>query len=207
MAHSVAASRIVSRSKGFSVLELAVVLAVSLTLAAVAVPAATNMISLFKLRNSVAEYAGILQQTRIRSVQDSKYYSAYFNTSTKSVQAFIGIKGSTVDPSDPLVAWTPEVQPQVKSNAPNPTGLKAAFLPAGTSITPVDASVSSSPVTFGPMGLPCVVSSGVCATPGQATAYWVFFQDTATQQWEAVTVTPAGYIQKWTYSGTTWSSL
>lgn len=180
-----------------------------MTLAAVAVPAATNMISLFKLRNSVAEYAGIIQQTRIRSVQDSKYYSAYFNTSTKSVQAFIGIKGSTIDPkNDPVVAWSPEVQPQVKGNAPNTTGLKAAFLPAGTSITPVDATVSTTPVTFGPMGLPCQLSSvGVCATSGQATAYWAFFQDSTSQQWEAVTVTPAGYIQKWAYSGTTWSSL
>jgi prepilin-type N-terminal cleavage/methylation domain-containing protein len=197
------------RENGFSLLEVVIVVAIVLILAAMAIPQVVNMMTLFKLRNSCTEFAGIVQQARSRSVQDSKYYSVYFNTSaTGMTEAFVNVKGNTIDPLDPIVSWSPEVQPKPLASAPSTGTLKSAFLSSVTGYTLYDANLQTTPITFGPMGLPCNTAGGtVCATPGAAVAYWTFFQDTRSQQWEAVTVTPAGKIQKWMYSGTTWSLL
>jgi hypothetical protein len=35
-------------------------------------------------------------------------------------------------------------------------------------------------------------------------AYWTFFKDTKSNEWGAVTATPAGKISKWYYSGSAW---
>lgn len=196
-------------ASGFSMIELAVVLAVTMIISAMAIPQVMNMMTLFKLRNSCTQFVGIVQQARSRSVQDNKYYSVYFNTSaTGMTEAFVNVNGSTIDPLDPITSWSPEVKAQPLANAPGTSGLQASFLPTAGGYLLYDANLPATPITFSPMGIPCNLAGGsVCANPGTAVAYWAFFQDTRSQQWEAVTVTPAGKVQKWMYSGTTWSLL
>jgi hypothetical protein len=101
-----------------------------------------------------------------------------------------------------------EVAPQPEANAPGTTSLKGQMLPPGSTVVPNDGSSPTMPITFGPRGLPCVPTAtnggSVCNSAGGTQAYWVFFQDTATGAWSAVTVTPAGRIQTWYYSGSGW---
>lgn len=203
-------TRCAGGASGFSMIELAVVLAVTMIISAMAIPQVMNMMTLFKLRNSCTEFAGIVQQARSRSVQDNKYYSVYFNTgATGMTEAFVNVTpGAAIDPLDPITSWSPEVQARPMASAPPTGGLQASFLPIAGGYNLYDANLPATPITFSPMGIPCDLAGGVvCASPGSAVAYWAFFQDTRSQQWEAVTITPAGKVQKWMYSGTTWSLL
>jgi hypothetical protein len=123
-----------------------------------------------------------------------------------------GSGGTTITSPDPLVALSPEVTQQPQSAAPSTTNLLQQFLGNNPSnVVPSDGSAAANPVTFGPQGLPCVpvpVTGGtVCNSRGGPVGYWVFFQHSITQEWEAVTVTPAGHIQKWMYDSTAWIKL
>lgn len=200
------------REGGFSLLELSVVVAIAMVLVAMAVPQIIVAVNTFKLRNAGVEFAGIVQQARARSVKDSNHYSIYFNSTTNLTEAFIDIpKTGAIDTTnDPIVSWGPEISQQTAGNAPSTSALKTLFLSGYSTVaTTYDASATTtSPVTFSPMGIPCyAASSGACTATGTPIAYWAFFKDSRSGQWEAVTVTPAGKIQKWFYSGSTWTLL
>jgi prepilin-type N-terminal cleavage/methylation domain-containing protein len=206
---------------GFSLLELIIVLSIGLILAVISIPNLNTYFHNNKLRSAGTDYAGLLVQVRFRAVQDSRYYSLYF-LAGNSHRAFAdiypqnasgasGSGGLTIDPKDPDIGISNEVNVQPQTSAPNTANLITQFLPASTTITPVDGSLALSPVTFSPFGLPCVstvVTGGsICNSKSGPVAYWVFLENNVTQSWEAVTVTPAGRIDKWNYTSGAWQVL
>jgi prepilin-type N-terminal cleavage/methylation domain-containing protein len=202
------------REDGFSMIEMVVVVAIGLVLSAMAIPQIKNAMDSFKLRNATVELSGLVQQARSRSVQDNKQYPVYFDTSVSgTIRAFVDVPISgTIDTTkDPIVSWGPEITPQTAAAAASALGtaaLKTAFLGSNASLATVyDGSSSSSPVTFTPMGVPCSVVSSVCNSWSNPIAYWIFLKDARNSQWEAITITPAGKIQKWTYANSTWSAI
>jgi len=225
-----------TRNKGFSLIEMIAVTAIILILAGIAIPSMINMLHSARLHGTGSDLVSLVQQSRIRAVQDDRFYSVRFNSSQAYVdicpQSSNGTSGNAgagiavctpatpprVTPKDPIVQISAEISLQPSANAPNTGngagGLQKQFLGTNTSnLVPFDGDASSSPVTFGPEGVPCTPTAKtggtVCNTniSSPLVAFWLFFQDTATQQWGAVTVTPAGRIQKWFYSGGAWSTF
>jgi len=206
---------------GFSLLELMIVLGIALILAAMSFPNLSSYFHNNKLRSAGVDFAGLLEQVRFRAVQDSRYYSLYF-LAGNSHRAFAdiypqnptgtsGSGGTTIDPKDPDIGISNEVSVQLQTSAPNTANLISQFLPASSPISPVDGSLTQSPITFSPFGLPCVsvvVTGGsICNSKSGPVAYWIFFENNVTQAWEAVTVTPAGRIDKWNYTSGAWQVL
>ena len=211
------------------------VTAIILILVGIAIPSMINVLHSARLHGTGSDLVSLVQQSRSRAVQDDRFYSVRFNSSQAYVdicpQSLNGTSGNggtgiavctpatppQVTPKDPVIQISPEISLQPFANAPNTGsgagGLQKQFL--GTNpgnVVPLDGNTIVSPVTFGPEGVPCTptVKTGgtVCNTSSSPlVAYWFFFQDTATQQWAAVTVTPAGRIQKWFYSGGAWSTF
>lgn len=203
----------VSKERGFTLIELVVVLAVSLIVAGMAIPNFVNAVRSARLKGSVSNFAGLLQSARIRAVDDDRYYSVYI-LGGASPEAFVdiypqlatgasGSGGAQIDPKDPVVGINSEVVQKPSGAAPNTAGLQALFLPANATVVLGDGSVAASAITFGPRGLPCSASALTCKThlPAGDIAYWAFFQDANSANWGAVTVTPAGRVQRWLYSG------
>jgi hypothetical protein len=59
-------------------------------------------------------------------------------------------------------------------------------------------------ISFNSRGLPCAYSSGVCTNYG----FLYYFKDTSrmgAKGWAALSISPAGKIKKWFWSGTAWS--
>lgn len=198
---------------GFSMIELMVVMLVMLIVAGYAVPNILTFIHMARLRGSASDYASVLQAGRIRSVQDNKFYSTYIIAGPPQ-QAYVDVQangGTSVDAGDPSIVISDEVAPIAEGGAPDTTNLKGQFLPSGAT-APNDGSAA--PVVFSPRGLPCTsatatITGGTAGTVclGAGTSFWAFFQDTITSNWEAVTVSPAGRIQKWQHAGSGWSKL
>jgi prepilin-type N-terminal cleavage/methylation domain-containing protein len=202
------------RVRGFSVIELLVVVSIILILAGIAIPNFVAAMHTSRLRGAVSDFAGLSQTGRIRAVDDDRYYSLYMLAAngSSSQQGYVdifpqnadgtsGTGGQAYNAGDPLVVISAEVSEQPQGAAPGTAALKALLLPANSPIVPQDGSVAASPVTFSPRGLPCKPAAGVCDSLGGPQAYWIFFQDTVTQNWGALTVSPAGRIQKWLFSG------
>jgi prepilin-type N-terminal cleavage/methylation domain-containing protein len=210
-------------SAGFSILELVVVIAILALVAAIAVPNLITAVHASRLRGAASDFAALLQQARMRAVQDDRYYSLYLLPNTnqefvdiypQAVNGASGSNGQTLDSRDPVITLASEVNLQPQGAAPGTATLQTQFLgknagAAAPLAAPLDGSVSA--VTFGPEGVPClpnpVAGGTVCNSTGGLTAYWVFFQDAVTQNWEAVTVTPAGRIQKWNYTSGVWGKI
>lgn len=193
--------------------ELVIVIAILLIVAGMAVPNVLSLVHAARLRGAGGDLSSLLQTARIRSVQDDRYYSTYIIAGLPQ-QAYVDATrngGTGWVSGDPLIEIPSEVTPVAAAGAPNTTNLKGQFLPAGSTLAVKDGSTTGTPVIFSPRGLPCstLAATGgtVCDSAGGATAFWIFFQDTATTNWEAVTVSPAGRVQKWLYNGTAWSRL
>jgi prepilin-type N-terminal cleavage/methylation domain-containing protein len=199
--------------RGFSLLELCVVVAILMIVAAVVFINAVSAIRNIRLTQSATSYANLLQQARIRAVQDDTYYTVRTVVSgTNPPTAFVDLAQtgtySATAPTDPLMTFLVDVTPMAFSTGPGLADLESKFLPAGSIAIATVATTGPGP-TFGPRGLPCTPSApsgGTCPsmTP---TSYITFLQNTQSTKWEAVTVTPAGRIGVWSYDGTSWSPL
>ena len=194
-------------------LELVIVIAIVLVVAGIAVPTPLSLMHAARLRGAGGDLSSLLQTARIRAVQDDRYYSSYVIAGPPQ-EVYVDLSGNGgagwVTP-DPLIAIPSEVTPVAAANAPNTVNLQGQFLPAGSTLTVKDGSAAGTPVIFSPRGLPCTTLAAtggtVCDSAGGATAFWIFFQDTISTNWEAVTVSPAGRVQKWQYTGTAWSKI
>jgi prepilin-type N-terminal cleavage/methylation domain-containing protein len=198
---------------GFTLPELLIVVAIVAVLASIAVPNMLNFVHAARLRGAGSDFSSVLQAGRIRAVQDDRYYSTYIIAGPPQ-EAYVDLTsngGTGVVAGDPLIEIPPEVTPVAAANAPNTTNLQGQFLPAGSGLTVKDGSTKGTPVIFSPRGLPCTTQAAtggtVCDSTGLATAFWVFFKDTNSGMWEAVTVSPSGRIQKWQYGESAWGKI
>lgn len=171
------------------------------------------------LRGAASDMTGLYEQARIYAIRDNNYYSTYIlAASGNSPQlAYVDLpKGSTAKNGgtaaaawDPVVTLTSEVVQQAVASAPNTANLKSQLLPSTTPVTPTDTKVTAA--TFGPRGLPCtplaLTGGSVCDSSGGPTAFWTFLKNTTSGNWQAVTITPAGRIGKWFYTGSVWNKL
>lgn len=213
---------------GFSLPELLLVVIIVLIIAGTGIPKIISAVNTAHLRGAATDYAGLLEQARILAIRDNRYYStyilaasgntpqqAYVDMLPKSMTGASGNGGTSIvaatstSPGDPTIVLNSDVVPEAASSAPNTSNLESQLLPATTPVTPTDTTTTAA--TFGPRGLPCtsvsLTGGSVCDSSGGATAFWSFFQDSTTQDWQAVTITPAGRIEKWFYTGSTWNKL
>ncbi len=208
---------------GFSIVELLVVAIILLILSAMAIPAILSSMRMARLRGAASDYSGVLSLARIYAIRDNRYYSTYIlaaSGSTPIGQVYIdmlpksatgasGNGGTSIAAGDPQITMSSEIVQKASTSAPNTNNLKSQLLPATTPVAPTDTSTTAA--TFGPRGLPCtpinLTGGSVCDSSGGPTAFWTFLENTNSTTWQAVTITPAGRIQKWYYSGSVWIKL
>jgi type II secretory pathway pseudopilin PulG len=206
---------------GFSLIELIMVAIIVLIVCATAVPAIVTSMRNAHMRGTASDLSGIYEQARSYSIRDNRYYAtyifaasgsspelAYVDMLPKSNSGASGNGGVSVASGDPEVVLASDIVQEPVASAPNTTNLKSQLL-SSTTLAPTDTSVTAA--TFGPRGLPCspITATGgsVCDSSGGLTAYWTFLENTQSRTWQAVTITPAGRIQKWYYNGTNWDKL
>jgi prepilin-type N-terminal cleavage/methylation domain-containing protein len=214
---------------GFSMIELMVVMAMALVLMAMGWPLVVNAVNNYRLRGAGANYSNLLQTTRMRAVQDDRYYNVVSNIGPLVAPNVINAYGNTTLQAapqpyalgDPAIAFDPSIVIQPRAAAPNVANLEAQFLPTlNVTINPVTNTWGPS---FGPRGLPCQPSAptgGTCSAssttagangvgPALPIAFETFFQNLRNGTWEAVTVNPASRIRLWSYDriNNAWSPL
>ena len=214
---------------GFSLVELLVVIAVILIVAAVATPNVVNALRTQRLRGTATDYGSLLQRTRIRAVEDNRFYGQRIGNDPNNPTALIayidiqpqwpnGTSGQgnyfVGPPSDPLISFGSDVTSIAAAAVPNTAALAAQVLPAGAPIGLTDAGLGTRGAFFSARGLPCTPGAGIpvptcdvnIIAPGPGgglipVAYVTYFQSLTNQNIEAITVTPAGRIQHWLYTG------
>jgi len=203
-----------NRHSGFSLIELLVVIAVIMVVAAMATPDVMSAMYNIRLRGAAGNVAGLLQTCRQAALHDNRYYTIKPAVVTGAQGAYVDFNYNNgfdnVAPTpEPLIQFPSNVN-IVSAGAPNTANLInqccATFTPQAGGILP----------SFNARGLPCVglanppPANSLCniRDAGGNTVGFVFFLNQTRPfgavGWAAVSVTPAGRVRVWTYSGSTW---
>jgi|SRR5579859_4424269 len=195
MTHSATHKR--KNARGFSLLELVIVVAIMLVLAVISIPRVLKMISDLNLRYEVTNLNGLLQSARMQAIRKNDYYTVQ-STSLPSggFGYYVHLHGATYTSGDPVLPIGSQMTIHIGtgSGAPN----ESTFL-SNLSFT---VNSGSEPPSFNARGLPCFASVTNCP---QANTGFVFFLTnrviTGDYSWGAVAISPSGRMQIWTCDG------
>lgn len=193
------------RQAGLSLLELVVVLAISLVIAGITIPAMVQAWYGLQLRASAGEVADLMQRARMQAARNNLVIPVRYQVSNGTQQVYADLNnngawdkgGATPEPGDDLARIL------AAPGAPGGgAGVPTPYVDA------LDNSVgapcdNTCTLAFSPMGLPCNLVGTTCNTP--AASYFVYyFADGRPNGWVAVLVTKAGRTKVLVWNGTTW---
>jgi prepilin-type N-terminal cleavage/methylation domain-containing protein len=194
---------------GFSLLELVIVVAIIIIVAAIAVPAISRTIANYQLKSSGTAVASMLEAARLTAIKTNQpYYALYNRGGCLNVVCAVSANGSPNPPDgsnytfpDPTVTTSGSVSLQNIATVASPPNHDQLDSYLGGNSVQLELSV---PIGFNGRGVPCMASA---ATPflcqqldpvaGGIPAFEWFMQNSTTQSWVAVTVSPAGRIRSW----------
>lgn len=181
---------------GFSLLELVIVVAIILIVAAMAAPAVNRVMDAYRLDASGHSVAAVLQQARMAAVKANQPYYVQFNGTVvpNLIQAvpasrFIPPSSFTLSPGDPAASTAGDITFQ----GPGSLNLKDVDTAVGG---PLPSAQINGIIGFNARGMPCVPTGNSWVCPSGGGFQW-FMQSNSSQSWEAITVTPAGRIRSW----------
>jgi prepilin-type N-terminal cleavage/methylation domain-containing protein len=191
-------------SRGFTLLELVVVLAITLVLAGITVPAAVQTWYGLQLRASAGEVADLMQRARMQAARSNFIVAIRYQVTNGVQQVYAdfnnngAFNGNSGEPIMDLARIS------AANGAPGGgAGVPSAFV--DTMDTSAGAPCDNTcTLAFSPRGLPCNLVAGVCNTP--AASYFVYyFNDGRPNGWAAVLVSKAGRTRVLLWNGTTWN--
>lgn len=192
-------------SKGFSLLEIVIVMAVMLCLAGVAFPIFTKISYNVRLKSAAVNLSGLMQRARILAARQNAVYTVLIpSTGGKAcINLNPGIN-STCDSTEPVITFNSNVIPA--TGAPNGSGgTPTAYVLSGdTGTTNYDNATT---LGYSARGLPCAYVTSTCSTP--AAGYFVYYlndpRPDGTTGWAAVVVTRTGRTKTFTWNGGSWN--
>jgi len=159
------------------------------------------MIQGLRLRAAVTNVNGIVQQVRIQSVRDNRAYTLKTIAATAGNGITIFIDGpatglpmgnGTIDPGEP------SIQLPVGTTISDGTGGPGVLPP--NVVLPTYITGNTINLSFNERGLPCN-DPPVCRTVKPYVIYFDQARTSGTDGWAAITVTQAGRIKAYTFTG------
>lgn len=195
-------------------IELLVVVAIILVVAAMAIPRVMTAMDDIRLRSSLRDLVGLAQQAREQAVKNNDYYQLLPNNNT-----LIYVDGPIKDPQNGNVLVVRNGIEDGREPAvqlPQRVTFTAAGAPAfgvnlGGSAVPISGALpafNSRGLACAPVGATCVTRQGgmVQGASGATVAYVFFLNQQRTfgpPAWAAISVAPGGKMKSWVYDNGT----
>jgi prepilin-type N-terminal cleavage/methylation domain-containing protein len=197
--------------RGFSLLELMIVVAITMTVMAIGIPKFLTAYYTIRLKAACADLSGLMQKGRIQAARENAIFSVNYRISTVQ-QAFVDMNNdgawnnpkptiNGVQQSEPIISFGQSVT--VPASAPSGSGAPPAYVLVGD--TAGVAYDNATLLGWSARGLPCAYVGGVCATP--AAGYFVYYvqdQRPNGNGWGAVVVTRTGRTKVVIWNGAAW---
>jgi prepilin-type N-terminal cleavage/methylation domain-containing protein len=182
-----------SQQKGFSIIELIIVIAIILAVSAIAFPKVQGVMEGIQLRNMVTNVNGLVQQDRIQSVRDNTSYTIKTAPATagNGITLYVDTNGdNAVNGTEPAIQLPTNVTVSVAGPGVLPPNV----------VSPPYISAATVNLSFNERGLPCS-NPPVCNTIAPYVVYFSQTRPSGTPGWAAITVTQSGRIKAYTYTG------
>jgi Tfp pilus assembly protein FimT len=182
------------RARGFSVVELLVVVAIVMVVSGIAIPQITGTLRSYQVTSAASQVADTIKFSRFEAIRRNSPMS--FLASWSGVRWGVGTdsNGDTIlEPSERQYEITGNVTLLTAAGVPTSATLPAALnVPA---ITVLSGSTATKAIFFDPRGAVNFAAS----TGGVATVYVLYVGPTSqsTQDYRAVVVMPSGITQVW----------
>ncbi|OLD80534.1 MAG: hypothetical protein AUF67_11775 [Acidobacteria bacterium 13_1_20CM_58_21] len=193
--------------RGFSLIEVLIVVLVVMIAAAIAVPNIFLAVSNLRLRASAGDLSGLMQQARIQAAKDNTTYPILYATRNGARIAYVDLnRNASFDADEPMMEFSGTTVPA--SGTPSGSGQPTAYVLAGD--TGSSSYDNTNTLGFTGRGLPCnydtTTTPATCSTP--VARYFVYYlTDTrvGTAGWAAVVVTKGGRTKMVTWNGAAWN--
>ena len=183
------------KTRGFSLVELMVVVGIALVVMAIAIPNIMTAISDYRLRSAASNLAALFQSARMKAIHDNRYYAVRYATVSGAKIAFVDVNNNnTFDNAEPNVQM-PSGTSAVLGGGPSVGSLNLGWTP------------KLPPVRFNSQGFACAVSGALCSTNsgGYTVGFFQYVTDTR-GKWAGVLVTPAGLVRSYVWTGSKWGN-
>ena len=197
--------------RGFSLLELMIVVAITMTVMAIAVPKFLTAYYTMRLKAACADLSGLMQKARISAARENAVFQIAYTTTIPQT-AFVDMNSdgnwnnpkptiNGVTQSEPGIFLAPTIT--MATGAPSGSGAPPAYVLVGdTSTTNYD---NATVLGWSARGLPCAYSAPTCSTP--SAGYFVYYVKDARPTgtgWGGVVVTRSGRTKVIIWNGTSW---
>lgn len=186
------------KASGFSLVELLVVAAILMSIAALSAPTMWNVISSARSRSAIGDIAGLIQDSRSTAVKHNRMKSIHFTeTSGRTwVTSTSTIATDSTKPDRTLVLPPGMAMMTSPSGTDAPSTLLDAETMWGGGTDPVTTEAS-----FNPRGMPCSysVDTKKCESVGGFVYYF-----SLNGRWSAIGISPAGRIRAFYWNGSEW---
>src|SRR5947209_3866329 len=150
-------------TRGFSVLELLIVVGIGITIVAIAMPSFINAFYSIRLKSAASNLSALMQQARIQAARQNKIDSIAYDTAATPQQACIDTNNNgTCDAGETVVTFNQSISMST-TGAPSGAGAPPAYVlvgdTAGTTYT------NTTVLGYSACGLPCPYPAGACPTP------------------------------------------
>lgn len=180
-----------SRVRGFSMVELVIVLAVIMVITAVSLPYFIQAFGTYQLNDAATQVAGILKFTRYQAIRTNAPMSMQIRQITSpraQTNIWTDSNGDGVEQAtEKQVLLDDNIVLDPSSVPPNTSGLATAV--GVSALTAVPFSTTSGAVTFDQRG---------AVTPASVGVLYVGNSALATYGYRAVILFPSGSVQIWT---------
>ncbi|MEQ1352569.1 MAG: prepilin-type N-terminal cleavage/methylation domain-containing protein [Candidatus Acidiferrum sp.] len=196
------------RIRGFSLIELLVVLLIVMIVAAITIPNVLLAVSNVRLRGSAGALAGVMQQARILAAKNNQTYPIRYGTANGAQIAYVDLNRSgSFDTGEPMAQFGGSTVPAAGAPSGGGGQPSAYVLPGDSGSGSYD---NTNTLGYTGRGLPCNYDASTtpvtCSTP--PAKYFVYYLADIRiggAGWAAVVVTKGGRTKIVTWNGTAWN--
>jgi Tfp pilus assembly protein FimT len=196
------------RTLGFSLVELMIVIAIIICVSVVSLPTMLHVVADVRTRSTMASLSGIVQECRSYAIKTNKIMTVHFTTqggqSVAYIQDAAAPTASLANAEKGKVAYLGTGVTKVTTPT-GPSPLTATQMWQSSTLTP-----NTNEISFNSRGLPCYYNTSntpaTCDLNLGFVYYFTYQPPYGANGWTALSVSPAGRIKNWMWSGSKWGN-